>query len=44
MKIGFTMPRTGYLATAYSVAVQAYELWRQRVNARGGLVIANGEK
>lgn len=40
VKIGYTMPKTGYLGAACSVAYQAYELWGQQVNAAGGLKIA----
>lgn len=40
VKIGFSMPRTGYLGVASPVAEQAYILWREQVNARGGLAVA----
>jgi branched-chain amino acid transport system substrate-binding protein len=40
VKIGYTMPKTGYLGAACPVASQAYELWGQQVNASGGLKIA----
>ncbi|MCF4167372.1 amino acid ABC transporter substrate-binding protein [Zavarzinia compransoris] len=43
VKIGFTMPKTGYLGVACPVAYQAYELWRDQVNAAGGLKIAGSE-
>ncbi len=40
VKIGYSMPRTGYLGVASPVAEQAYILWREQVNSKGGLVIA----
>jgi branched-chain amino acid transport system substrate-binding protein len=43
VKIGYSMPRTGYLGVACPVAFQAYELWRQQVNAKGGLKIAGSD-
>src|SRR5262249_41386202 len=44
VRIGFTMPKTGFLGVASPVALQAYELWREQVNARGGLDIGGKEK
>ena len=44
LKIGFAMPKTGYLGVASPVAIQAYELWRDQVNARGGLNIGGKDK
>ena len=44
LKIGFAMPKTGYLGVASPVAIQAYELWRDQVNAAGGLSIGGKEK
>jgi branched-chain amino acid transport system substrate-binding protein len=44
IKIGFSMPKTGYLGIASPVASQAYELWREQVNANGGLSIGGKEK
>jgi branched-chain amino acid transport system substrate-binding protein len=44
VKIGFTMPKTGFLGVASPVALQAYELWRDQVNARGGLDVGGKEK
>jgi branched-chain amino acid transport system substrate-binding protein len=44
VKIGFAMPKTGFLGVASPVAIQAYELWRDQVNARGGLDIGGKEK
>jgi len=42
LKIGYAMPRTGYLGVASPVAEQAYLLWGEQVNAAGGLAIAGG--
>jgi branched-chain amino acid transport system substrate-binding protein len=39
VRIGYTMPRTGFLGIACPVAEQAYILWRDQVNASGGLKI-----
>lgn len=39
VRIGYTMPRTGFLGIACPVAEQAYLLWRDQVNAKGGLDI-----
>ena len=44
VRIGFAMPKTGFLGVASPVALQAYELWRDQVNARGGLDIGGKEK
>ena len=44
VKIGFAMPKTGYLGVASPVALQAYELWRDQVNAAGGLSIGGKAK
>lgn len=43
VRIGYTMPRTGYLGSSCPVAFQAYELWGQQVNAAGGLKIAGAD-
>jgi branched-chain amino acid transport system substrate-binding protein len=40
VRIGFSMPKTGYLGIACPVAEQAYFLWRDQMNAAGGLAIA----
>jgi branched-chain amino acid transport system substrate-binding protein len=37
LRIGFSMARTGMLAAATPSQVNAYELWREQVNARGGM-------
>ena len=44
IKIGYSISRTGFLAVATSVQDQAYNLWREQVNARGGLDIGGKEK
>ena len=40
VRIGFSIARTGYLGVASPVMLQSIELWRDQVNARGGLKIA----
>lgn len=40
VKIGFSMAKTGPIAASSASQSQAYELWREQVNARGGLQIA----
>ena len=44
IRIGFSIGRTGILAGACPVQSEAYELWRDQVNARGGLDIGGKEK
>ena len=44
VKVGYSISRTGFLASAVSVQEQAYILWREQVNARGGLNIGGKEK
>ena len=44
VKIGYSIGRTGILAAAVSVQEQAYVLWQEEVNARGGLDIGGKEK
>ena len=44
VKIGYSLGRTGILAAAVAVQDQAYILWREQVNARGGLNIGGKEK
>ena len=44
IKIGYSISKTGFLAVATSVQDQAYNLWREQVNARGGLDIGGKEK
>lgn len=43
VRIGYTIARTGLFAAAAPSQEQAYELWREQVNADGGLDVA-GEK
>ena len=40
IKIGFSISKTGLFAQAATSQLQTYELWREQVNARGGLNIA----
>lgn len=44
VKIGFSMAKTGPIAASSASQSQAYELWREQVNARGGLEIAGASK
>ena len=44
VKIGYSLGRTGILASGVSVQEQAYILWQEEVNARGGLDIGGKEK
>ena len=44
VRVGFSSGRTGILASAVSVQEQSYKLWREQVNARGGLNIGGKEK
>jgi len=44
VKIGFSLPKTGIYAPAAPSQQNAYELWRDQVNASGGLAIAGGGK
>ena len=37
LRIGFSMARTGMLAVATPSQLNTYELWREQVNARGGM-------
>jgi branched-chain amino acid transport system substrate-binding protein len=43
IKVGFSLPKTGLFAGAGPSQLNAYELWRQQVNARGGLDV-KGER
>lgn len=43
VRIGYTIARTGLFAAAAPSQEQAYELWREQVNAEGGLDVA-GER
>ena len=40
IKIGFSISKTGLFAQAATSQLQTYELWREQVNARGGLNVA----
>jgi branched-chain amino acid transport system substrate-binding protein len=40
VKIGFSLAKTGLFAAGAPSQLNAYELWREQVNARGGLSIA----
>ena len=44
VRIGYSLGRTGILAGACPVQSEAYELWKDQVNARGGLNIGGKEK
>ena len=44
VKIGFSAPKTGFLGVASPVCTQAYELWREKVNERGGLDVGGKER
>ena len=44
VKIGYSLGRTGILAAGVSVQERAYVLWKEQVNARGGLDIGGMEK
>ena len=44
VRIGYSIGKTGILAGACPVQKEAYELWRDQVNARGGLDIGGKEK
>ena len=37
VRVGFSLARTGFLATGTDTQSNAYELWKEQVNARGGL-------
>src|SRR3989304_1658618 len=39
VRIGFSIAKTGIFASAAPSQLNAYELWREQVNARGGLEI-----
>ena len=40
LRLGFSMARTGMLASATPSQMNTYELWREQVNARGGMDVA----
>ena len=39
LRLGFSMARTGMLANATPSQLNTYELWREQVNARGGMSV-----
>ncbi len=43
VKIGFSLPKTGLFSAGAPSELNAYELWREQVNAKGGLDVA-GQK
>lgn len=44
LKIGFSLSKTGIFASAAISQLQSYELWREQVNARGGLDVAGKKR
>src|SRR4051794_11511201 len=44
VRIGFSMARTGIMAVATPPQVNAYELWRDEVNAAGGLDVGGTKR
>ncbi len=44
IRIGYSIAKTGMFAVATPVQTQAYELWRDQINAGGGLAIAGQGK
>jgi branched-chain amino acid transport system substrate-binding protein len=44
VKIGFSLPLTGIFAPAAPSQRNAYELWREQVNAKGGLDVAGTKR
>ena len=44
IRIGYSMAKTGLFAPAAPSQLNAYELWREQVNARGGLALPGGKK
>ena len=44
VRIGYSLGRTGILASGVSTQEQAYILWQEELNARGGLDIGGKEK
>ena len=43
VKIGFSESKTGLFAQAATSQYQSYNLWREQVNAAGGLDVAGDE-
>jgi len=44
VRIGFSIAKTGIFASAAPSQLNAYELWREQVNARGGLEIGKEKR
>jgi branched-chain amino acid transport system substrate-binding protein len=44
VRLGFSMARTGMLANATPSQLNTYELWREQVNARGGLDVGGTKR
>mgnify|MGYP000689653763 CR=1 FL=1 len=44
IRIGYSMARTGIFAAAAPSQENPYELWKEQVNAAGGLELPGGEK
>jgi branched-chain amino acid transport system substrate-binding protein len=44
LRIGFSMAKTGMLANATPSQLNTYELWREQVNARGGMNVGGTKR
>ena len=44
LRIGFSMARTGMLANATPSQMNTYELWREQINARGGMNVGGTQR
>lgn len=44
VRIGYSLPKTGIFAPAAASQDNAYELWREQVNAKGGLNVAGTKR
>ena len=44
LRVGFSMARTGMLANATPSQMNTYELWREQVNARGGMDVGGTKR
>ena len=44
VKIGFSIAKTGLFAAGSPSQLNAYELWREQVNAKGGLNVAGTKR
>jgi branched-chain amino acid transport system substrate-binding protein len=44
LRLGFSMARTGMLANATPSQMNTYELWREQVNARGGMDVGGTKR